>query len=264
MSTSETPDESKLVSALARGINILNCFSPVQYELSAKEIGEKTGLPKPTLFRLLDTLSEYGLIRYSDRLSKFVPGAGLLNLSAPVLQRMTIRQIARPLMQELANHISGQVQLVMGSKSKMCYVEIAQGANSKIYRPEVGVRMSISKTSTGRAYINSIPPEFRERYLTDLEKKYPGQRAWFEERLQDATNDLEKLGFCRGHRDFHREIDAIAVPLRKPIDNEYWMFAASVPVYSEESKHIDEDIAPRLITLVRTVESSLGNPNYSI
>ena len=166
MSTSETPDESKLVSALARGINILNCFSPVQYELSAKEIGEKTGLPKPTLSRLLETLSEYGLIRYSDRLSKYVPGAGLLNLSAPVLQRMTIRQIARPLMQELADYISGQVQLVMGSKSKMCYVEIAQGANSKIYRPEVGVRMSISRTSTWKKNTRANGPGLKNACKT--------------------------------------------------------------------------------------------------
>ncbi|MFV9474785.1 IclR family transcriptional regulator [Advenella sp. RU8] len=263
MSTPIKPDESKLVSALARGITILNCFSPVQYELSAKDIAEKTGLPKPTLFRLLETLCEFELIRYSERLSKYVPGVGLLNLSAPVLQRMTIRQLARPLMQELADYISGQVQLVMATRDKMCYIEIAQGKNSKIYRPEAGVRMSISKTSTGRAYISSIPVQFQQEYMEDLERKYPGQRAWFEERLADAKKDLEQLGFCRGHRDFNREIDAIAVPLKKPIDNEYWMFAASVPVYSPESKRIDDDIAPRLITLVRTIESSLGNPNYA-
>ncbi|RWA53599.1 hypothetical protein AU476_13295 [Cupriavidus sp. UYMSc13B] len=43
--------EARLVSALARGISILNCFSPSLQELSSRELMERTGLAKPTLFR---------------------------------------------------------------------------------------------------------------------------------------------------------------------------------------------------------------------
>src|SRR5690606_23634899 len=105
----EAESEARLVSALARGISILRAFTPSRHELSAKELMQITGLPKPTLLRLLDTLCELELLRYSERLSRYVPGLGLLHLAAPVLARMTIRQLARPLMQELADHMRGQV-----------------------------------------------------------------------------------------------------------------------------------------------------------
>ena len=87
MNVNADPD-GKLVSALVRGVSILRCFSSKCQELSAKELMDLTGLPKPTLFRLTDTLCELGLLRYSERLSKYVPGIGLLNLASPVLARM--------------------------------------------------------------------------------------------------------------------------------------------------------------------------------
>src|SRR5256885_13951637 len=78
-----TEDSGKLVAALVRGISVLQCFSNKHQELSARELMDMTGLPKPTLFRLIDTLCELNLMRYSERLSKYVPGVGLLNLSSP-------------------------------------------------------------------------------------------------------------------------------------------------------------------------------------
>ena len=86
--------DGKLVSALVRGISILQCFNNKRQELSGKELMDLTGLPKPTLFRLTETLCELGLLRYSERLSKYVPGIGLLNLASPVLARMTVRGFA--------------------------------------------------------------------------------------------------------------------------------------------------------------------------
>lgn len=254
----EQDGEARLVSALARGVGILGCFSPTAQELSGKELMELTGLPKPTLFRLLDTLCELGLLRYSERLSKYVPGVALLNLAAPALARMTVRQLARPLMQELADHICGQVELTLGYGHGLSYVEIVQGVGSKVFRPEVGMRVSLSRTGSGRAYLSTMPADEREAYLAHMAARDPERQAWLLDRLADAGRDLAEHGFCRGHRDLHREIEAIAVPMHARRDGEAWIFAASVPVFSQQSKQLAEDLGPRLVTLVRSVEASLG------
>ena len=161
-----TDADGKLVSALVRGISILRCFGHKRTELSARELMELTGLPKPTLFRLTDTLCELGLLRYSERLSKYVPGLGLLQLSSPVLTRMALRQFARPLMQSLADLTEGQVQLGVGHKRELCLVELANGMGNSVYRPEIGVRMSLSRTATGRAYLLGMADDAREAYRT--------------------------------------------------------------------------------------------------
>lgn len=254
----ETEQEGRLVSALARGIGILGCFSTNVQELSGKELVELTGLPKPTLFRLLDTLCELGLLRYSERLSKYVPGLGLLNLAAPALARMTIRQLARPLMQELADHIEGQVQLLAGIGTNLSYVEVAQGIGSQLFRSEVGTRVSLSRAASGRAYLWMLPEAERQAWLDDFARRDPSRKAWLDDRLATAQRDLREHGFSRSYGDLHREIETIAVPMAKRRDGEAWVLAAAVPIYSEQCKRLTEDLGPRLLTLMRNVEASLG------
>ena len=253
-----TDADGKLVSALVRGISILRCFGHKRTELSARELMELTGLPKPTLFRLTDTLCELGLLRYSERLSKYVPGLGLLQLSSPVLTRMALRQFARPLMQALADLTEGQVQLGVGYKRELSLVELANGMGNSVYRPEIGVRMSLSRTATGRAYLLGMADDAREAYLQDLQASDPQRAAWLAQRLVNAREDMERHGFCRSHGDLHSEIESIAVPMSQPQDGELWIFAVSVPVFSPLYDRLESDLGPRLRTLVRSVEAVVG------
>lgn len=250
--------DAKLVSALVRGVSILRCFSSKRQELSARELMELTGLPKPTLFRLTETLCELGLLRFSERLSKYVPALGLLQLSSPVLARMALRQFARPHMQALADLTEGQVQLAVGHRRELCLVELANGMGNTVFRPEVGVRMSLSRTATGRAYLLAMAEDERRAYVRDLQASDPQRASALEQRLADARDDLARHGFCRSHGDLHSEIESIAVPMSAPQDGELWVFAVSVPVYSPWCAKLETDLGPRLRTLVRSVESVLG------
>lgn len=258
-----TEDSGKLVAALVRGISVLQCFSNKHQELSARELMDMTGLPKPTLFRLIDTLCELNLMRYSERLSKYVPGVGLLNLSSPVLARMHMRQFARPHMQELANHLEGQIQLAVGHGRQLCLVELANGLTNKVFLPEIGVHISLSRTATGRAYLLSLPEAEREAFIAELQADDPARAQQLCERLDDARRDLAEHGFCRSHGDLHREIQSIAVPMTTAQDGEYWVFSVSLPIYSPQSRALESDAGPRLITLVRLVEGMLGASSLS-
>ena len=255
--------DAKLVSALVRGITVLQCFSNKRQELSGAELVEMTGLPKPTLFRLADTLCELGLLRYSERLSKYVPGLGLLQLSSPVLSRLTLRQFARTQMVDLANYMGGQIQLGVGNGRQLVLVELANGMGNRVFTPEIGVKISLSRTATGRAYLLGLPEAERTAFMDELRARDAERAAQLQERLEDAQRDLQEHGFCRSHGDLHREILSIAVPMSHRIDGESWVFGASVPSYNPKSKELETDIGPRLITLVRAVEGVLGASSLS-
>jgi DNA-binding IclR family transcriptional regulator len=248
----------KLVNALARGISILRCFSNKCQELSGKELMEATGLPKPTLFRLTETLCELGLLRYSERLSKYVPGVALLSLSSPALARMTLRQFARPRMQALADFTEGQVQLAVGFRRELCLVEQANSLGDPVFRPEVGVHASLSRTASGRAYLLALPEDERQAYLRDLRLSDAQRADALEQRLDDARRDLSEHGFCRSHGDLHREVQSIAAAMSQPLDGERWVFALTLPAYSPLCARLETEVGPRLLTLVRSVEAVPG------
>ena len=62
------------VEAVAKALNILECFTASQPELSLKQLSEKTGLYKSRILRLCGTLIAYGfLIRQEKSLYKLGP-----------------------------------------------------------------------------------------------------------------------------------------------------------------------------------------------
>ena len=56
----EEENGGQFVTALARGIELLRCFSPRENVLGNQELARMTGLPKPTVTRLTNTLMRLG------------------------------------------------------------------------------------------------------------------------------------------------------------------------------------------------------------
>jgi len=102
----DTDDQDKdrhFVTALARGLQILRCFSHQQPELSATKIVRMTGLPQPTVWRLCHTLQEAGFLICPGDGRKMALGIPVLALGYATLVRQTLAQIALPYMRSLTD-----------------------------------------------------------------------------------------------------------------------------------------------------------------
>ncbi|HEX7055108.1 MAG TPA: helix-turn-helix domain-containing protein, partial [Burkholderiales bacterium] len=99
----EHEGDRQFATTLARGLEVLRCFTPLEPLLGNKEISVRTGLPKPTVSRLTYTLTKLGYLRHNMRLGKYQLGSAVLSIGYPLLASMNVRQAARPLMKELAD-----------------------------------------------------------------------------------------------------------------------------------------------------------------
>ncbi|HEY8015873.1 MAG TPA: helix-turn-helix domain-containing protein, partial [Dongiaceae bacterium] len=93
------------VNALARGLEILRVFNPSDGALGNQEIAKRTGIPKPTVSRLAYTLTKLGYLIYFADTRRYQLGPAGLSLGYAILNRLRIRQVARPLMQQLSDEV---------------------------------------------------------------------------------------------------------------------------------------------------------------
>ena len=114
-------DHPQFVSAVARGFSILRCFDHGEQYLGNLEIARRTGLPKPTVSRLTFTLSTLGYLSYSRAQEKYALGTAVLSLGHAYLQCNPVVAIARPLMQELAEHSGARVARCGGARIPVGY-----------------------------------------------------------------------------------------------------------------------------------------------
>ena len=257
----DTDNGEARLTPLGRGIRILQAFRTDQVDLGSQELIRRSGLPKPTAFRTIAVLRELGLLQYSSRRNKYMLAPLLLTLCAPLLASMTIRSLARPMMQEFADYAQGQVTLAVGTPAHdLIYVEILQGRGNTVYRPEVGTLASLSRTSAGRAYMALLQPAEREDLLRGILERGPDKAEWLPAKMQQTLDDLAQRGYCRNLGELDRVTIGVSVPVRTLLDEQRYVFSCMVPAFRlAESPQVLEDLGMRLATLVRSVEGALGN-----
>src|SRR5688572_519093 len=158
----EHEGDRQFATTLARGLEVLRCFTPLEPLLGNKEISVRTGLPKPTVSRLTYTLTKLGYLRHNLRLGKYQLGSAVLSIGYPLLASMSVRQIARPLMEELAEYCNGAVSMAIRDRLNMVYVESCRSGNAIATLPDIGTSTPIAAGCTGRAFLAACTPPERE------------------------------------------------------------------------------------------------------
>jgi hypothetical protein len=138
---------------LARGLEVLRAFTPAEPMLGNREISDRTGLPKPTVSRLTYTLTLLGYLSRDAGLQKYRLGSGVLSLGHPLLANLHVRQVARPLMEQLARTTGCTVNLGMRDRANVVYVDTVRGDPANHYLPDIGSTRPLLAASIGRALI---------------------------------------------------------------------------------------------------------------
>ena len=99
--------------AVDRIFAIFESFSPVRSSLTLQEIADRIDLPKSTTFRIVQGLEQAGyLVRLEDQ--KYCLSFRFTRLAGCVKSTLGIREIARPIMTDLAAVTSETVSIHKG------------------------------------------------------------------------------------------------------------------------------------------------------
>jgi DNA-binding IclR family transcriptional regulator len=205
--------DRQFVIALARGLEILDCFSPSQLELSGTEIAERLGLPQPTVWRLCRTMVKLGYLESggNDRLR---PTLATLQLGYVPLSNLTVAELARPHLQDLADEIKGAAGLAVRDGSDMRFIERCESKSKFLMSLRVGSRVPIATSALGWAYLAALPPDRQEAVIADVRPsdKQIWRRA--EAPLRLALKTFEQDGFIFTDGLFYPGYISIAAPVR--------------------------------------------------
>lgn len=249
--------DRQFVTALARGLELLRCYGPGERYIGITELARRTGIPKPTVSRLAGTLTKLGYLNFSEVQGKYSLGPGVLSLGYAMLSNLDIRQLAKPYMQELAEFSRGSVSLGIRDRLSMVYVESVRSSAPIALQHGVGTRLALATSSIGRAYLAGIPESERNFLMDQIrlreEENWPRIKSGIEQALRDYADH----GFCVSVGEWKREIAAVGVPFQAA-DGSVMAFNCGGPAYELTRARLEEEIGPRLVSLVKNVGSMIG------
>lgn len=249
--------DRQFVTALARGLELLRCFSPGERHLGVTELARRTGIPKPSVSRLAGTLAKLGYLNFSESLGKYSLGSGVLSLGYAMLSNMDIRQIAKPYMQELAEYSKASVSIGIRDRLSMVYVETIRSSAPIALQRGIGARLALATTSMGRAYLAALPDSERNFLLDQIRLR--DEQAWprVKAGIDQALRDYAEHGFCLSLGDWDHEIVGVGVPFQGT-DGSLMAFNCGGPAFILSREKLENDIGPKLVNLVNRVGSMMG------
>ncbi len=249
----EHPDPF-FATTLARGLEVLACFRPTDAGLANGEIAARTGLSRPTVSRLTNTLLKLGyLLRGED--GRYRLSTHVLRVAYPVLAQLRIRQLARPLMREFAEQARGTVSIGTIDGTDLIYVETTRVAEGAGFVPDIGVTIPLVQSAMGRALISMLEAGARKALLARIRAKTPELWKRYGANVQQGIAQCQARGYCTAFGDFRSEIHAAGAPLVSFEDGAPFAINCGLAAYRLRAGELEAEIGPRLHALAATIRA---------
>ena len=247
----EYEGDRQFATTLARGLELLRCFTPEEPVLGNKDLAQRLKLPAATVSRLAYTLSCMGYLAPTEQYGKYQLGSAVLSLGHPVLAQFTLRRQARPLMHDLARSTGGTVSIGIRDRLSIVYIEAARHWHRRVYPMEIGTRHSLAGTAVGRALLMSCRPAEREALLNQLQVKAPDEWRKHQKGLMENIRHYPRHGCCVSVGEIYPDVQAVSVPLGRIDRNEPAAINCSFQGLPLDEDWLRREIAPQLQALVR-------------
>jgi DNA-binding IclR family transcriptional regulator len=254
----EGREDRHFVTALARGLDVLRCFRSGEERLGNQELAERCRLPKSTVTRLTYTLTRLGYLHHVEESGRYRLGMATLMLGGTTLARLDVKEISRPLMQQLAIDTGTQVSLGLRDEMSMLYIEICRGHSIVTLRLDIGARIPLATTAMGRAYLAAAPENVRQALEERIRALDPATWPRIEKGIRQACADYVQSGCVGSFGEWQKEINGIAVPFMPGGGLPLMVINAAGPAQSVSKETLLEQVRPKLIATVREIEQALG------
>lgn len=204
------------VRSLARGLAILRHVNSMG-EVRPGDISKATGIPRPTVYRLLETLEELGYVVFSATSSYVRVTRLAAALGDGHALTSEICQATGPIFAECATRVVWPLDLTVYNNAAMIIQETTHSRSPlSIDRGMTGYKLPILRTSAGRAYLSFCPDQERQIILEHLRRlDDPDDRPFLEPRWLDRlTRDTRARGIAvRDAGEFRASTASIAAPI---------------------------------------------------
>jgi DNA-binding IclR family transcriptional regulator len=203
------------------------------------------------------TLTRLGYLIQMPDTGRYRLGMATLSLGSAMLSRLDVRQMARPLLQELATFSGASVSIGARDQFSMIYIEHCRGPSALTLSMDVGARIPLATSAIGRAYLAVIDEAERGAIMRQVQALDEG--AWPKVRagIERAVKDHAKLGVTCSFGDWQKDVHGIARAFQPGGGLPPMAISCGGPASSLSKDFLLDEVRPRLIALTQRLEAAL-------
>jgi len=246
--------DKSTIQVIDRLLRVLEALAARSEPVPLREVAAAVSLPPSTVHRILNAVVPSGLVERLDG-GRYQLGLRLLEWSARVKERLTVRDVALPYLRALHEETGESVNLGVRDGDEIVYIERACGGRTAVRVVHiVGSRAPLHTTATGKWFLAEMAPDERTDYCsrTGLRPQTPHSLVTPQALAAELARVVaEGVAFDREEQELG--VHCIAAPIR----DENGCLVAGVSL-STPSERFDPRYAERVKATAQAISAALG------
>lgn len=203
----------KRVPALDKCFNILRLMAREKKPLGITEISSELSLSKSTVFNIIYTLADLGVLEYGDKKYRFGPKLYVLGKAAEAGSK--IIQIIHPYLDEISQNTHLSAFLGMRSGDRVVIVDKAESPYDFNISSQIGISHPLLIGAHGKAILSLQTDDKIDEFLSRHElERFTRITCVDKTRYREQVRKVRKTGIVVDKGEYFEGLRALAVPLK--------------------------------------------------
>ena len=203
------------IGVLNRAVGILNVFSSGEPTLGLKEIAAATGLPKPTVFRILAALCEHDFCEVDPNTGQYSLGFALVRLADIRRRQANLHTVALPIMRQIRNSLGETIVLSVRSGDTRVHIDSLEGTHAMRRTADLGVHAPLYAGASSKILLAGMDDDELEDYLARADRVQIQENTITNaDELRREVTLIRKRGYAESRGEFVTGGGAIAVAIK--------------------------------------------------
>jgi DNA-binding IclR family transcriptional regulator len=246
------------VDAAAKALDLLGTFSLRESRLSLAELAGRTGIPRPTAFRLLTTLEQSGFVAKAG--GGYQLGIKCFILGNVVAATLDLREKARRHLEELRDTTGETVHLAVLEAWHVVYLERLQSPHPiGFMRSRIGAVVPAYCTSLGKTLLAFAPPAGVEAWLrTQTLKALTPDTITSSRKLMKGLRTIRERGYAIDEQEHEVGVRCVAAPIFSHSGQVVAAISVAGPAERMPRPLVGSAMAAAVVDVARAISSELG------
>lgn len=212
----EAQQKSYAPVTVGKVLQLMECFSIAEPELSAPELGKKLKLPTSTLYRYLQSMEDEGFLTRDPDSNRYSVGLYIVELAGIALGRYEVRRVGQSTLDELSAKLKMNTNMGILYKGDLFHLAFSIQTPVESYYTILGRRTPAHLTAMGKMLLAQLP---FEEVCSMINKngwcaRTPYSISGFD-RLTEELEQIKKLDYSVDRRESSLSTCCIAAPVRQ-------------------------------------------------
>ena len=196
------------IQSLARGLKVLLLMAEADQGLGVTELADQLEVNKATASRMIQTLQNYGFVEQAPDGRRYQLGPVLVRLSRALINRMPLREMAKPYLHKLVETTGECAHLAIYAQGQVLYIDQVESEATLRVNADVGHMAPLHCTALGKVLL-----AFGDYPLPEDLDMRTAATIITQEKLKAELEKICSQGYGIDDEEYDQGVRCIAVPV---------------------------------------------------